>query len=434
MNVLKLAQQAKHASFTLATLSASTKNQALTQLARSLRVHADGILQANAQDLQIAQGQLSAGKMKPALYERLKLTTEKLETVIRGMEELINLPDPCGAILDETELDDGLVLQKISCPIGVLGIIFEARPDVIPQICALAVKSGNAALLKGGKEALHTNQAFMQVIQQALEQVPGYPAGAFALLSSREEAAEMLRADGYIDLIIPRGGNALLAYVKSNTRIPILGHADGVCHLYVAPSADAEMACALAVDAKTQYPAACNALETLLIDAHWPTENQRQLLKTLVQNGVELYGGSDVAALAPVAGPVSDWHTEYGEKKLSVKLVSDMQEAISHINMYGSHHTDAIVTREDSEAEIFLQQVDSAGVYHNASTRFADGYRYGFGAEVGISTGKTHARGPVGLSGLTIYKYKLRGHGHKVADYMGLHARAFTHKKRGGTK
>ena len=434
MNIIQLAQQAKQASFALASLSASTKNQALTQLARALRAHADVILQANAQDLQIAQGQLSAGKMKPALYERLKLTPEKLETVVRGMEELINLPDPCGAILEETELDEGLVLQKISCPIGVLGIIFEARPDVIPQICALAVKSGNAALLKGGKEALHTNQAFMQVIQHALEQVSGYPTGAFALLSSREEAAEMLRADGYIDLIIPRGGNALLTYVKANTRIPVLGHADGVCHLYVAPSADVEMACTLAVDAKTQYPAAGNALETLLIDTHWPAQKQRQLLQTLIQNGVELYGGEDVAALAQVAGPVSDWHTEYGEKKLSVKLVSGMQEAISHINTYGSHHTDAIVTQEDAEAEIFLQQVDSAGVYHNASTRFADGYRYGFGAEVGISTGKTHARGPVGLSGLTIYKYKLRGHGHKVADYMGLHARAFTHKKRGGNQ
>lgn len=432
MNVTELAKQAKAASFTLAALPTETKNQALHVMAAALRAHAAEILQANALDLQAARAEVSAGRMKQALYDRLHLTPEKLETTIRGMEELVSLPDPVGVILEETELDDGLLLQKISCPIGVLGIIFEARPDVIPQICALAVKSGNAALLKGGKEAVHTNQQLMQVILQALAQVPGYPSGAFALLTTREESAQMLREDASIDLIIPRGGNNLLAYVKSNTRIPVLGHADGVCHLYIAPSADVQMASAIAVDAKTQYPAACNALETLLIDEHWPREHQQKLLQTLVQNGVTLYGDERVAALAPVAGPVENWHTEYGELKLSVRFVSGVQEAIRHINTYGSHHTDAIVTADEQEARAFMQQVDSAGVYHNASTRFADGYRYGFGAEVGISTGKTHARGPVGLTGLTIYKYKLFGKGQRVADYVGPHARPFTHKKRGG--
>ncbi len=434
MNVTQLAQAAKQASFSLAALNTQTKNQALQAMAAALRTHAPEILKANAADLQAAQAEVTAGRMKPALFERLKLTPEKLETTVRGMEELVALPDPVGTVLDETELDDGLILQKIACPIGVLGIIFEARPDVIPQICALCVKSGNAAILKGGKESVHTNAALMEVILQALASVPGYPVGAFALLTSREESAQLLQEDKYIDLIIPRGGNGLLAYVKANTRIPVLGHADGVCHLYIARTADVDMACTLAVDAKTQYPAACNALETLLIDENWPREHQQKLLQTLVQNGVTLYGSAHVAALAPVAGDVENWHTEYGEKKLSVKFVPDVQAAIMHINTYGSHHTDAIVSQDANEAELFLNLVDSAGVYHNASTRFADGQRYGFGAEVGISTGKTHARGPVGLSGLTIYKYKLRGRGQKVADYVGPHARPFTHKKCGGAK
>lgn len=434
MNVTELAQQAKKASFVLAALSSGTKDRALQAMASALRAHAGEILQANALDLQVAQTEVQAGRMKQSLYERLHLTPEKLETTVRGMEELLHLPDPAGQVLAETELDEGLVLQQISCPIGVLGIIFEARPDVVPQICALAVKSGNAALLKGGKEATHTNAALMHTILSALSTVPGYPAGAFALLTSREESAQMLTQDGLIDLIIPRGGNALLAYVKANTRIPVLGHADGVCHMYIARSADVQMACALAVDAKTQYPAACNALETLLIDENWPAKYQQKLLQTLAVQGVTLYGDERVAALAPVVGPVENWHTEYGEKKLSVAFVPDVQAAITHINTYGSHHTDAIVTQDAAEADLFLQLVDSAGVYHNASTRFADGYRYGFGAEVGISTGKTHARGPVGLAGLTIYKYKLKGNGHKVADYVGPHARTFTHKKRGGNQ
>ena len=434
MNVAELAKQAKEASFVLAALPAETRNRALLEMARTLRARTADILQANEQDLQAAQLEVAAGWMKPALFERLKLTAEKLETTIRGMEELITLPDTVGRILDETELDSGLILQKISCPIGVLGIIFEARPDVVPQISALAVKSGNAALLKGGKEALHTNTILMQTIQQALTAVPGHPAGALALLHTREDAAQMLTQDAFIDLLIPRGGNSLLAYVKANTRIPVLGHADGVCHIYVARTADVYMAQELCIDAKTQYPSACNAVETLLIDRRWPEENGRALLTALRQAGVELYGDEAVAALAPVQGPVTDFHTEYGEKKLSVKLVDGVDEAILHINQYGSHHTDAIISADKEEAEQFMKRVDSAGVYHNASTRFADGYRYGFGAEVGISTSKVHARGPVGLEGLASYKYKLRGHGHKVAEYVGPNARPFTHKKRGGNE
>lgn len=432
MNVTERAARAKAASYVLAALPPESKDRALNAMACALRVHADEILQANQRDLQKSQKAVEVGTLKTSLFERLKLTREKLETVIRGVEELVELPDPVGKILSATELDEGLNLYKVSCPLGLIGVIFESRPDVLPQIAALAVKSGNAVVLKGGHESVHTNDALVAVLQQALSTVPGYPTEALQLLHTREESAEMLGLDQYFDLIIPRGGNALVSYVKANTKIPVLGHADGVCHIFVSRTADLQLAKQVCVDAKTQYPAACNSVETLLLDAHWPLANQKALLAELVKQGVTLYGGADVATLAPVAGAVADWHTEYGEKKLSVKLVQHVLEAVEHINRYGSHHTDAILSADHDETQIFMDLVDSAGVYHNVSTRFADGYRYGFGAEVGISTGKTHARGPVGLEGLTIYKYKLYGNGQVVADYVGPDARPFTHKKLGG--
>ena len=431
MNVTERAARAKAASYVLAALPPESKDRALNAMACALRVHADEILQANQLDLQAAKEAVEAGKMKTALYERLKLTRDKLETVIRGVEEMVELPDPVGQVLSATELDEGLNLYKISCPIGLIGVIFEARPDVVPQIAALTAKSGNAAVLKGGKEAQYTNDALAKVLQNALATVPGYPPYALNLIHSREESAQMLALDQYFDLIIPRGGNSLLAYVKANTKIPVLGHADGVCHIYVARSADVQMAKQICTDAKTQYPSACNTVETLLIDEAWPEPFKKDLLEHLVKHGVKLFGGEDIAKLAPVAGPVEEWHTEYGEKKLSVKQVKNILEAVEHINRYGSHHTDCILTANHDEVQIFMDLVDSAGVYHNASTRFADGYRYGFGAEVGISTGKTHARGPVGLAGLTIYKYKLYGNGQIVADYVGPDAKPFTHRKLG---
>lgn len=426
--VTELARKAKEASFKLGALSSEVKNNALSAMARGLRAHADEILQANALDLKTALPEVESGRMKKSLYERLKLTPEKLETTICGLEEMISLPDPVGKILLATELDDNLTLYKVSCPIGLLGVIFEARPDVVPQIAALTIKSGNAAILKGGKETLHTNTALMRVIKNALSSVPGYSADALNLIATREEAAQMLALDNYFDLIIPRGGNGLIAYVKANTKIPVLGHADGVCHIYVARTADLEMAKKICLDAKTQYPAACNAVETLLIDKHWPVAHTQELLNFLVQNGVLLYADDSFKDIISLAGSVDDFHTEYGEKKLSLKWVSDVSDAIVHINRYGSHHTDAILSHDEKEVQTFMSLVDSAGVYHNASTRFADGYRYGFGAEVGISTAKTHARGPVGLEGLTIYKYKLFGKGQIVADYVGKNAKAFTHK------
>lgn len=431
MNVSEIAAKAKEASYVLGALPPEAKDRALNAMACALRVHADEILQANQLDLQAAKEAVEAGKMKTPLYERLKLTRDKLETVIRGVEEMVELPDPVGQVLSATELDEGLNLYKISCPIGLIGVIFEARPDVVPQIAALTAKSGNAAVLKGGKEAQYTNDALAKVLQNALATVPGYPPYALNLIHSREESAQMLALDQYFDLIIPRGGNSLLAYVKANTKIPVLGHADGVCHIYVARSADAQMAKQICTDAKTQYPSACNTVETLLIDEAWPEPFKKDLLEHLVKHGVELFGGADIAKLAPVSGPVEEWHTEYGDKKLSVKQVKNILEAVEHINRYGSHHTDCILTANHDEVQIFMDLVDSAGVYHNASTRFADGYRYGFGAEVGISTGKTHARGPVGLAGLTIYKYKLYGNGQIVANYVGPDAKPFTHRKLG---
>lgn len=431
MNVCEIAAKAKEASYVLGALPPEAKDRALNAMACALRVHADEILQANQLDLQAAKEAVEAGKMKTALYERLKLTRDKLETVIRGVEEMVELPDPVGQVLSATELDEGLNLYKISCPIGLIGVIFEARPDVVPQIAALTAKSGNATVLKGGKEAQYTNDALAKVLQNALATVPGYPPYALNLIHSREESAQMLALDQYFDLIIPRGGNSLLAYVKANTKIPVLGHADGVCHIYVARSADVQMAKQICTDAKTQYPSACNTVETLLIDEAWPEPFKKDLLEHLVKHGVELFGGADIAKLAPVSGPVEEWHTEYGDKKLSVKQVKNILEAVEHINRYGSHHTDCILTANHDEVQIFMDLVDSAGVYHNASTRFADGYRYGFGAEVGISTGKTHARGPVGLAGLTIYKYKLYGNGQIVADYVGPDAKPFTHRKLG---
>ena len=431
MNATELALQAKEASRQLALTDTQTKNAALAAMAQAVRAGADALFAANKLDLEAAEQAVKAGKMKPALFARLKLDENKLRAVAAGMEDLIRLPDPIGRTLAYTEMAPGLTLQKVSCPLGVLLVIFEARPDVLPQIASLAVKSGNAVILKGGKEALHTNEAFLKILTDALASLPGgWPKGALSLVHSRQDAAELLTQDAYIDLVIPRGSNALVQYVKENTSIPVLGHADGVCHIYIAPSAPLDLATKVCVDAKTQYPAACNAVETLLVDGALAQENVDALLHALQKAGVTLHAPEAEKERFPgcVYHEQIEWHTEYGALELSLHTVSGVQEAAAHINRYGSHHTDAILTQDEQEAEFFLRAVDSAGVYHNASTRFADGYRYGFGAEVGISTAKTHARGPVGLEGLTIYKYRLRGQGQIVGDFVGPQAQKLTHK------
>ena len=412
-NFLELAKLAKAASKKIAFLSTEIKNKALLNIAEALDSSSDKIFEANKKDLELALPLVYEGKLSQSVYNRLKLDSNKMRDMVQGIIDVYNLEEPIGKTLLKRSLDTGLILTKKSCPIGVLGIIFEARPDVISQISALAIKSSNAVILKGGKESKNTNTVIMDVIQSALNSTEGFPKNVLTQVYTRDDVAKMLTCEGYIDLIIPRGGNGLVKFIKENTKIPVLGHADGICHIYVDENADFEKAKNIIVDAKTQYPSACNSVETLLIHKHFLQKDA--LLKSLEENGIKL-----------VFNPES-WHKEYSDKILSVKEVSNVDEAIEHINTYSSGHTDAIISENRENAEIFLAAVDSAGVYHNASTRFADGFRYGFGAEVGISTNKTHARGPVGLEGLTIYKYTLEGHGDIVKDYVDG-VKKFNHK------
>ena len=398
-NFIELAKNAKLASKKIASLNTEIKNKALLAIAEALENNKNQIFEANKLDLQEAEG-----KIPQAVFNRLKLDQNKMRDMIQGVIDVYELEDPIGKVLLQRSLDTGLILTKKSCPIGVLGIIFEARPDVISQISALAIKSSNAVILKGGKESINTNKAIMNVIQGALEKIDSFPQNVLTQVFTRDDVKEMLEQDKFIDLIIPRGGNSLVKFVKENTKIPVLGHADGICHIFVDESADIEKAKRIIIDAKTQYPSACNTVETLLI--HEDFQHQDELLEVLKDAGIEL-------VLTP-----ESWHVEYSDKILSVKTVKSLEEAIEHINEFSSGHTESIITENRENAQIFMSTVDSAGVYHNVSTRFADGFRYGFGAEVGISTNKTHARGPVGLEGLTIYKYTLQGNGDIVADYV----------------
>lgn len=402
-NFIDIAKRAKKASVKAQGLSSEVKNNGLVAVAKALEEHKSEIFEANKTDLEFAKELVEKGELSQATYKRLILDENKMRDMIQGIYDISKLDDPVNKTLLKRELDDGLILQKVSCPIGVLGIIFEARPDVISQISALAIKSSNAVILKGGKESKNTNKTILEIINSALSGVNGFPEGLLNQVYSRDDVAEMLKADKYIDLIIPRGGNKLVQYIKENTKIAVLGHADGVCHIFVDESADIELAKKVVIDAKTQYPSACNTVETLLI--HNGFDKSDELLNAIKDSGVEL-----------IFNPES-WHKEYSDLKLAVKYVDDVNEAIEHINEYGSGHTEAILTENEENAQKFMNMVNSAGVYHNVSTRFADGFRYGFGAEVGISTNKTHARGPVGIDGLVIYKYKLVGNGQIVNDY-----------------
>jgi len=410
---LEIAKNAKSASKKMATLPTGLKNTALLNIAKGLKENVDLIFEANKKDLEEAKPLVEEGKLKSSVYNRLKLDENKMRDMIQGIIDISNLEDPIGKVLLKRQLDEGLVLTKVSCPIGVLGIIFEARPDVISQISALAIKSSNAVILKGGKESVNTNTAIMNVIQAALDATREFPRNVLTQVFSRDDVKNMLSQDKYIDLIIPRGGNSLVKFIKENTKIPVLGHADGICHIFVDDSADLEKAKRIVIDAKTQYPSACNSVETLLVHNNFAQKDE--LLQALKDAGIEL-----------IFNPES-WHKEYSDKILSVKYVSSLEEAIEHINEFSSGHTESIVTEDSKNAKIFMNAVDSAGVYHNVSTRFADGFRYGFGAEVGISTNKTHARGPVGLEGLTIYKYNIEGDGDIVKEYAeGV--KRFNHK------
>ncbi|MFZ9265425.1 MAG: glutamate-5-semialdehyde dehydrogenase [Vulcanococcus sp.] len=421
--LLQRAAGVRTAAMALGRCSDEQRRQAVLAMADALERHAAQIVAANQEDLQAA----AADGLAVALVARLKLDASKLAAAITGVRQVADLPDPLGVRQLHRELDQGLVLERFSVPLGVLGVIFEARPDAVMQIASLAIRSGNGAILKGGREASRSCVAILAALQQGLAASAVSP-DALALLTSREESLALLKLDGLVDLIIPRGSNALVRFIQDNTRIPVLGHADGVCHLYVDRDVNLEQALRIALDAKTQYPAACNAIETLLLHQDAAAAFLTLALPAFERAGVTLRGDAASQALGVLeAADDEDWRTEFSDLLLSVRVVADLQEALEHIRRYGSRHTDAICTTNDSTAETFLRSVDSAGVYRNCSTRFADGFRYGFGAEVGISTQTLPPRGPVGLEGLVTYRYQLCGDGHIAADYAsGL--RSFTHR------
>jgi glutamate-5-semialdehyde dehydrogenase len=414
--VREVAAAARRASRVLGPLSEERRNAALEAMAVALEAAGEELIAANALDLKVAAEMLADGDLSAATIERLKLNDSKLAEMTAQIRAVAALPDPLGRTLDAIELDDqapkanpgtasaGLHLQKVSVSLGV--------------IASLALKSGNAVILKPGKEVERTAEALVRILRATLA-AQGLPADAIALVFGRERVAELLQAHDLVDMVIPRGSNALVSYVQANTRIPVLGHAEGICHIYVDRVFDEELALRVIDDSKTDYPAACNAAETVLLHREIAAEFLPRLLAHLKQRGVTTHVGDEV----------KDWHTEYGDLGLSIGVVDSLDAAIDHIHAHGSSHTESILTEDAAAAERFLREVDAAGVYHNASTRFADGFRYGLGAEVGVSTSKFHARGPVGLEGLTTYKYILRGGGHIAGDYRGKQARAFTHRR-----
>jgi glutamate-5-semialdehyde dehydrogenase len=411
--LLERAAATRCAAMALGRLNDGERRRAVQAMADALEASADSIVAANAEDLAAAE----RDGLSAPLVARLKLDRSKLAAAIDGVRQVAALEDPLGRRQLHTELDTGLVLERLSVPLGVVGVIFEARPDAVMQIASLAIRSGNGALLKGGREATGSCRAIVEALQQGLAASAVDPA-CLALLTSRQESLALLRLDGLVDLIIPRGSNELVRFIQANTRIPVLGHADGVCHLYVDRGADLAQAVRLAVDSKCQYPAACNAIETLLVHQAVAPAFLAAAVPALEAAGVELRGDAQAQALG-VRGRADgdDWQREYSDLILSVRVVADEEEALAHIARYGSRHTDAICTEDAEAAARFLASVDSAGVFHNCSTRFADGFRYGFGAEVGISTQTLPPRGPVGLEGLITYRYRLRGEGHTVAEY-----------------
>ena len=418
----EIAANARKAFYQISVSTTDQRNKVLLSLARLLKENKEAVFIANREDLDAA----AAEDLAAPLLHRLLFGEEKLEQVVRGLYALADLPDPLNKTLVSTEITEGLKLYRVSSPIGVIGVIFESRPDALIQISSLCIKSGNAVLLKGGREALHTNQALCSLVCQALEE-NGFSVHAANFLETREDVARMLKEDTLIDLIIPRGSNSFVRYIMDNSRIPVLGHSDGICHVYVDSDADPEIACRIVTDSKTQNVSVCNALETLLVHKDIAPVFLPELYQSLSARNVEIRGDESTAGIIPcVPATDQDWSTEYLDYILSVKTVSSMNEAIDHINHYGSHHTDCIVTNNSENASVFMNTVDSAGVYWNVSTRFADGFVYGLGAEVGIATGKLHARGPMGLEGLTTYKYKLIGSGQTMEE-MKSGKRQYTH-------
>ncbi len=423
MDMIQAARAAKKASIGLSSADTEQKNLALRFIAESIIAGSSDIIRKNQEDIERSKSE----NYPEPLLKRLRFDEKKICDVTDGLNSLIRMEDPVGRRLMATELDEGLKLYKVSCPIGVIGVIFESRPDALVQISSLCLKSGNAVLLKGGREAMETNRILADIIMEAAARA-GIDKGWIHLLESRDDVNQMLKLDEYIDLIIPRGSNEFVRYIMDNSRIPVLGHADGICHCYVDSGADIGMAIDVVTDSKTQYVAVCNATETVLVHKDSADAFLPEFKKRMDESGVELRGCEKTRSVIRVkAAKEEDWKTEYLDYILSVKVVDSLDEAIEHINTYGSGHTDAIITQNKAAAERFMALVDSGNVFWNCSTRFSDGLRYGFGAEVGISTGKIHARGPMGLDGLLIYKYKLIGNGHIVSDYAER-KRSFTHR------
>lgn len=434
VNVAEVARRARAAARLLAIVPGERRDAALEAAAEAIAARKAEILAANQRDCEQALRAVSSGQMKPALFERLRITEQSIRQMAAGVREVAALPDPLGRRLAVTELDDRLTLHKESCPLGVVGIIFEARPEIVPQIAALALKSGNSIILKGGTEAIQSNRVLFSIWREALRQFQEIPADIISLLYTRDDVSEMLSLADDIDLIIPRGSREFVSHVAEHSRIPVLGHGEGLCHVYVDRAADLSKALSIAFDSKVQYPAACNAMETLLVHEEVADRLLLELITQYRAAGVEVRGCPRTLDLSGVqevvAATEEDWATEYSDLIVSIRIVGGVDEAIAHIDRYGSGHTEAIVTEDQDTAAHFLERVDAAGVYLNASTRFADGFRYGFGAELGISTSKLHARGPVGLEGLTTYKYKLIGDGQTVASYVDGE-RTFKHIRKG---
>ena len=426
MKITEIAKNANTSALVLAHLSIDLKNQALESMAVALEDNRDSILAANEKDLEFAKKEGIAS----ALIARLELNEEKIRGMAKGIRSVVALPDPVGQVKSVMEMDQDLVVKQVTCPIGVIGAIFESRPDAVPQISSLCLKSGNAVILKGGTEAQNSNKVIVNLLVEAIGAVPGVPKSAIQMIETRSEVADMLKEDKYIHLVVPRGSNAFVKYIQENTRIPVLGHSEGVCHGYIDKFSDLDKSLRICMDSKLQYPAACNSMETLLVHKDFAQKVLPDLVKRFKKKNVELLGCVETCNLVPELLPASesDWHMEYNDLKLSIKIVDSFSEAVKFINTHGSGHTDVIITENRERAEQFLNEVSSSSVMWNASTRFADGFRYGLGAEIGISTNRTHARGPVGLEGLIIYKYKLYGNGQVAGDYSGSNAREFTHK------
>ncbi|MDZ7687675.1 MAG: glutamate-5-semialdehyde dehydrogenase [Halobacteriales archaeon] len=429
------AKEAESAALNLSNVSDEERKKALRRIAERIEESEDELLEANARDVEEAEELLERGEYTKALVDRLKLDSAKVAGIAEMVRGVAEQDDPIGRTLSARELDEGMNLYKVSVPIGAVGSVFESRPDALPQIASLCLRSGNAVILKGGSEAEESNRVLFDAIRDATAEFDSVPDGWVQLVESREDVETILGMDEHVDLLMPRGSTEFVRHVQDNTKIPVLGHTEGVCHVYADEEADIEMAERVAFDAKVDYPAACNAVETVLVHEEVADAFVPRIVEMYDEAGVEVRGDEATRGLVEGTGAEveeateEDWRTEYGDLIVSLRVVGSLEEATDHVNTYGSKHTDSIVTEDDAEARRFMENIDSASVFHNASTRFSDGFRYGLGAEVGISTGKTHARGPVGVEGLTTYKWYIEADGHVVGDYRGEGARDFTHRE-----